>query len=436
MNKSKAMKNLLAELSAKQAEAQALINKEDATAEEIQAKTAEVKAIQAKIKSQEALDEGKKFDENGEEIIDRTPVNTPIYAEPKADDKGPFKCFGEQLKAIVNSSKVGAPIDERLLKVQNASGASEGVPSDGGFLVQQDFSSEIIKNIYETGILASRCRKIPISANSNSVKMNGIDETSRANGSRWGGVQAYWADEAATVTAAKPKFRKIELTLNKLMALYYATDELLADAPAMESILSQAFAEELAFKTDDAIFRGQGAGQPLGILKSGALVTVAKEGGQAADTVLYDNIVKMWSRLLAQSRANAVWFINQEVEPQLHQMYMAVGVGGVPVYLPANGVAGTPYGTLFGRPVIPIEQASALGDVGDIVLADMSKYLIADKGGVQTASSMHVKFEYDEMAFRVTYRIDGQPLLNKPITPYKAGAGNTLSSFVALADRA
>lgn len=429
---SKAMKNLLANLKAKQAEAQALINKDDATAEEIQAKSEEIKAIQAKIKAQEALDEGKKFDDNGEEIIDKTPVNEPIHAQPK-DHKQPFKNFGEQLMAVVQSSKQGAPIDERLLKVQNASGASEGVPSDGGFLVQQDFSSELIKNIHQTSILAPKCRKAVISANANSLRLNGVDESSRANGARWGGVQAYWADEAATVTGSKPKFRKIELTLNKLMALYYATDELLADAPAMESILSQAFAEELAFKTDDAIFRGSGAGQPLGILESGALVSVAKEANQANDTIVYENVVKMWNRLIASSRANSVWFINQEVEPQLHSMYLAIGTGGVPVYMPPSGISGQPYGTLFGRPVIPVEQASALGDKGDIMLVDMNQYLLADKGGVQTASSMHVKFEYDEMAFRVTYRVDGQPLLNKPITPYKGT--NTISSFVTLAAR-
>ena len=432
--KSKAMKNLLANLATAQADAQALMNKEGATAAEITAKTEEIKAIKAKIAAQEALDEGKEFDDRGEEVIDNTPVNTPLHAEPK-NHKGPFNSFGEQLLAVMASSKQGAQVDNRLLAVQNASGANESTPSEGGFLVQQDFSSELIKNVFETGQLAKLCRKVNISANSNSIKFNGIDESNRGNGTRWGGVQGYWADEAATVTGSKPKFRKMELTLNKLMALYYATDELLQDASAMNSVLTQAFTDELGFLLDDSIFRGDGAGKPLGILNSGCLVTQAKEGGQANDTVIYDNIVNMWSRLLAPSRANAVWLINQEIEPQLYSMYLAVGTGGVPVYMPANGLSGSPYATLFGKPVIPIEQASALGDVGDIVLADMSKYLLADKGGMNFASSMHVKFEYDEMAFRVTYRVDGQPLLDKVITPYKGTSGRTLSTFVALAAR-
>jgi HK97 family phage major capsid protein len=141
----------------------------------------------------------------------------------------------------------------------------------------------------------------------------------------------------------------------------------------------------------------------------------------------------MWSQMLAPSRANAVWLINQACEPQLYSMALSAGTGAVPVYMPAGGISGSPYSTLFGKPVIPVEQASALGDVGDIMLADMSKYLIAEKAGIQMASSMHVKFIYDEMAFRVTYRVDGQPIMNKAITPFKGA--NDLSCFVALAAR-
>jgi HK97 family phage major capsid protein len=434
MFKSKAMNKLLADLAAKQKEAQALNAKPDATVDEVNNKMAEIKAIKAKIEAQKELDEGKEFDANGDEVLDTKPVNTPIPAQPK-DHKGPFNSFGDQLLAVMKSSKPGSPIDNRLLAVQNASGLNESSPSEGGFLVQKDFSEEIARNVFETGVLIPRCKKAIISANSNGMKINGIDENSRANGSRWGGVQAYWADEAATVTASKPKFRQIELSLNKLFALYYATEEMLQDAAALSSICSQAFTEEIQFKTDDAIISGTGAGQPLGILKSGALVTQAKEAGQANDTVIYENVSNMWSRMFAKSRQNSVWLINQELEPQLESMYLAIGTGGIPVYMPANGISGSPYATLKSRPVIPIEQCSAIGDVGDIILADFGQYLLADKNGMQMASSMHILFLYDEMAFRITYRVDGQPMRSSPITPYKGTADRTLSSFITLAAR-
>lgn len=362
-----------------------------------------------------------------------TPVNGPAYTKPAIVDK-PFANLGEQMMAVIKAGQPGGEIDPRLLKINAAAtGASEGVPADGGFLVQTDFSSELLRDVYETGILAPKCRKIGISANANSIKINGINESSRADGSRWGGVQGYWAAEAAQVTGTKPKFGQINLNLHKLMALYYATDELLQDVSAMDSILSQAFAEEIKFKLDDSIIRGDGAGKPLGILSAGCLVTVAKEAAQPADSVVAENVMKMWSRMIASSRANAVWLINQEIEPELFTMGIAVGAAGIPVYMPANGVSGQPYGTLFGRPVLPIEHCSALGDVGDIILADFSQYLLADKGAMQTASSIHVQFLTDETAFRVTYRVDGQPARASVITPFKGT--NTLSSFVTLAAR-
>jgi HK97 family phage major capsid protein len=226
----------------------------------------------------------------------------------------------------------------------------------------------------------------------------------------------------------------MELKLKKLTGLVFATDELVQDAQALGSIINQAFPDEFAFMLDNAIFEGDGAGKPLGIMNSGALISVAKESGQEADTILFENIVKMYSRMWARSRANAVWLINQDIEPQLFTMSLAVGTGGVPVYMPANGAAGQPFATLFGRPVIPIEHASTLGDKGDIVLADLSQYLMIDKGGIQTASSIHVKFQEDEQAFRFVWRTDGQPIWDKALTPFKGS--NSQSPFVTLDARA
>ena len=219
-----------------------------------------------------------------------------------------------------------------------------------------------------------------------------------------------------------------ELSLKKLTGLCYATDELLQDAAALEAVIRQAFAEEFGFKIDDAILSGSGEGEPLGILNSGAIVTVAKEASQT-DTITVENLIKMWNRLWSRSRANAVWYINQELEPYLYTLK----IGDKPVYIPAGGLSEKPYGTLFGRPVVPIEQCSAAGEVGDIILADIGQYLLIDKGGIKSASSIHVRFLYDENVFRFIYRVDGKPIWTKPLTPYKGSA--TVSPFVTLAKR-
>jgi len=352
-----------------------------------------------------------------------------------------FKTWGEQLQAVVRAAS--GQFDPRLTRVNGdgaimaATGMSEGIPSDGGFLVQTDFSTELLRRTYDSGLVAGRCRRIPISGNSNGLKINGINETSRADGSRWGGIVAYWKAEAAAKTASAPKFRQIELNLKKLIGLCYATDELLQDASALGAIISDAFAEEFAFKIDDAIIEGTGAGQPLGILNSGAVVNQAAEGGQLARTVVMQNIINMWSRLDPRSKANCVWFINTNVTPELYTMGLVVGAGGGPVFMPPGGLADAPYARLFNRPVIEIEQCSTLGTAGDIILADMSQYLLIDKGGIEGASSIHLKFNYDETVFRFVYRVDGQPTWAAPVTPFKdAATTRTISPFVTLATRA
>jgi HK97 family phage major capsid protein len=365
---------------------------------------------------------------------ERTPIKpSGVQLNTDAQEKRDrFVSLGEQLMAIRNACIPGGTTDPRLAN-RAASGLSEGVPSDGGFLVQTDFASGILKNMWETGAITSRLKKLSLSGGANGMKLNGLDETSRADGSRAGGIQSYWVAEAAEKTASKPKFRQITLELNKLIGLCYATDELLQDAAALEAVITQGFRDEFDYKITDAVINGSGAGQPLGILNAGCVVSVGAEAGQAAATLVYENIVKMWARLIASSRPNAVWCINQDVEPQLHTMSLSVGTGGVPVYLPAGGASASPYGTLYGRPVLPIEQCQTLGTTGDIYLADFSQYVAIDKGGMQQASSIHVRFVYDESCFRFVYRFDGQPVLASAITP--ANGTNTLSHFVKLDSR-
>ena len=158
------------------------------------------------------------------------------------------------------------------------------------------------------------------------------------------------------------------------------------------------------------------------------------ETGQAAATVVSENLIKMWARMWAPSRRNAVWLINQDVEPQLMQLSLPVSTGGQLVYMPPGGLSASPYGSIFGRPVLPVEYCQTLGTTGDVILADLSEYYAIEKGGVEAASSIHVRFVYDETVFRFVYRFDGQPSWASALTPFKGT--NTLSPFVVLAARA
>ncbi len=379
----------------------------------------EIDDLEGRIEKLEKVDERNKKKVNAK--------NVDVH---NSEEDKEFKGLGDFLQAVAKAG-MGRGIDPRLAgNEKRASGLNEAIPSEGGFLVGKDYVDGLLKKTYETSVIAGRCTKIGVGSNKNGIKMKTIDENSRANGSRWGGIRAYWENEASSPTSSKPKFGRFELNLEKLMGLCYATDELLDDATTLGQIIQRGFAEEFGFKLDDAIINGDGAGKPLGILNSDALVSVGEETSQDADTIVAHNIVNMWAQMWARSRKSAIWAINQDVEPQLFTMTLEGGTSSTPIYMPAGGLSASPYGTLMGRPVVPIEQASTLGDQGDIMLIDPKQYMLIDKGGIQSAVSVHVRFIYAENTFRFIYRVNGQPMWDDALTPYKGA--NDLSPFVTL----
>jgi HK97 family phage major capsid protein len=427
------IKQLYDEAKTAHAKAQALLAEFEGKAMPAEKQT-ELDAVLGEVEAKMA--DAKRLERLGaaDEFLNK-PEGVPagLFGAPGAKTaKGPFKSMGEQLGAIM-ALATGKARDERLFEVK-ALGLNEEIGSEGGWLLQPSFAQELWQRTYEVGAFASRCRKFPIPAGSNTLTINAIDETSRVTGSRLGGVQSYWIAPGATITPTKPKFRQIDLRLKKLASLYYATDEELSDVATLEATCGEFMTADMAWMLDEGIFTGSGAGMPLGVMNSQALVTIAKEAGQVALSVVAENVTKMWARCYGRSRANAVWFINQDVEPQLDLMAYTIGLGGVPAYMPPGGIADAPYGRLKGRPVIPVENCATVGTLGDILLADLSQYFLADKGGIQAASSIHVQFLTDESAFRFIYRLDGQPAWNAALTPAKGT--NSLSPFVALAARA
>ena len=349
----------------------------------------------------------------------------------------PFASFAEQVGAIQLAAVKPHLADRRLFELNAAAAGMGGnIASDGGFAIQQDLVSTLLEPIYDTGAILSRVRRIPIGEGKNGVKFWAIDETSRVTGSRFGGIQMYWGDEGDTATATKPKFRGVELALKKLIGLAYQTDELLEDLPAMASILEQAFRQELEFMLEDSVVNGDGIGKPQGVQNSSALVTQAIEGTQTianTATFITANLAKMKSRMPARLFADAVWLMNPDLEPKLITATLGGTSAAFPVYMPPGGLSGSPYGTVLGRPVIFNEYCAAEGTPGDILLVNLGEYAMADKNGIKTATSMHVRFLTDEQAFRITYRTDGQPLWKTAVTPAKGA--NTRSPFVALATR-
>lgn len=342
-----------------------------------------------------------------------------------------FRAMGEFVNAVRMASMRGGDIDTRLKNAAASTYANEASGADGGFAVPPDFRSEIMTKMLAQDSLLSRTQNMPTSSNSITVP---VDETTPWQST--GGIQAYWTGEASTYTQSKPTLREITMKMNKLTALVPVTSELLEDGPALGSYVASKAPEKMSFRVSDAIVRGSGVGQPLGFLNSPALVTQAKENAQTADTINATNILKMYSRMPSSYRPNAVWLIHPDAEPQLPLMT----VGTTPIYMPPGGLSGSMYGTLLGRPVLPHQVCETVGDLGDIMLVDLTQYLTAIKtgggyggDGIRSETSIHLWFDQDITAFKFTMRIAGMPWWNAAVD--MRDGTNTQSPYVVLEAR-
>lgn len=357
------------------------------------------------------------------------------------DEKGGFKSISHFATHVAKADKSGGrnmtdELTRWLNKAASATSLVEGEDQYGGYLIPPEFRNELMMAVEQMNEILPRCTSVPMRSTMIKIPyVNGFDESGALV---YGGIQWKWLDELATKVETRPKFGRITLELKKIAGLAYASDEILEDSPmSMENILRNGFRDGLNFALNNVFIRGTGAGQPLGILNAPCLVSVAKETGQTADTIMFENIVKMYARI--HDTSNAIWIANQNTLPQLAAMSLAVGTGGAPVWLPAGGISGSPYDTLMGKPLIWSKHCSTLGDVGDIVLADWSQYLVGQKAGQgadgKYDTSIHLKFDADQTCFRFVFRIDGQPWWPSALTPPQA-TNDTLSPFVVLAERA
>jgi HK97 family phage major capsid protein len=361
------------------------------------------------------------------------PANARISVSDnrELDNTRGFASFGDFARSVrAASQSFGRATDERLLigAAAPTTFGNEAGGADGGFLVPPQFANDIFTLSLQEDALLPMTDNTPINGN---AMVFPKDETTP-----WGtdGIRAYWQAEASVATQTKPKLGVSAYRLHKLMALVPVTDELLEDTSALAAYLPQKTAASIRWKTDEAILFGTGAGQPMGLLNSQALVVVPKDSGQATATLSPTNIINMVARLPAGSYGRSFWLINPDVLPALDTMTL----GNYPIYMPVGGgdrsLGASPYGMLKGRPVIVSEHASAFSSQSDVSLLDLSYYrAVTGRGGVQTATSMHLYFDADATAFRTTFRVDGGPKIENAITPPKST--NKRSPFVTLASR-
>ena len=424
----KKLAELKKKLAALKAEGLGLLNKADSLADGLTAEDqVRLDAIQAEVaETQRAITQAEEMQEQRrslEAIVSSPALSTTVH---DTDPKKTFGFKGISEFAIAVRNATGGPriVDPRLMMGAPSNVHQGGAASGEGFDVPPQYRDQIFEVMIQQDEFGPLVDEEPTEARE--VKMN-ADETTP-----WGssGVQANWRSEGTQMTASKLVTDPRNVPLHELYAFVLATEELLADSPRLNSRLTRKAGAALAWKKNEALMFGTGAGQPLGWMNSGALVTVAAESGQTATTINVANVTKMFSRLLRVPGDRPIWVGNPDIIPQLMQMV----VGQEPVFMPPSGLYDAPGGILMGLPVMLTEHAQTLGVKGDLQLLSPKGYYCARRdGGPQFASSMHLYFDYAIDAFRWSTRFGGQPYLSAPVTPAKGST--TKSHFVTLAAR-
>lgn len=416
----------------------------DEETDEIEANADEIVKLNKKIKALKLLAPQGRGRVTPPEARGNEPNNgqrRTVPAEPRqnAQNMG-FRSFGAFAQTVQNHYRGNVNDDVTRLRNAATTFGNEGVGADGGFLIPPSFSANIWQKVTGQDSLLARCTPLNTDGNSLTIPK---DETTPWDTTK--GVQVYWEGEGAQIPQSKGVFEMGQLRLSKLTALVPVSEEMMQDASGLESWLNAKAPQKMTSKINTAIVAGTGAGQPLGMIPGysavgASVVQVSKETSQPAGTLWFANINKMWGRMYAGWRGNAVWLINQDVEPQLEGMaFVGNGItptaaSSTPVYLPPGGLNDAPYGRLKGRPVVPIEACSALGSLGDIILCDLSQYWALTKaGGIQSDTSIHLYFDQALTAFRFIFRVNGQPAWSSPIA--RQNGSNTLSWAVALQAR-
>jgi len=302
-----------------------------------------------------------------------------------ASEDGKWKSKGEFFQKVFEAGN-GFGIDSRLMHTRNL---GENFGDTGGFLVPEEFRPDLMQIPLEQSVIRPRAFTMPMG--SNVLRIPSIKDTSHAS-NLFGGVSASWGSEGEDISSStnQPAFGQVVLDAKKLTGYTVISNELVQDsAIAIETLLTRLFGQAISYFEDVAFISGTGAGQPQGILNSECLISVAKETGQAATTIVKENLDKMYSRMLPSSLGNSVWLAHNDTFPQLASLSQAVGTGGGPVWV--SNVAGGPPNSIYGRPIIFTEKCKTLGTVGDLMLVDLSYYLIGDRQALTTSASPHVR---------------------------------------------
>lgn len=298
----------------------------------------------------------------------------------------------------------------------------------GGFSIAPTRLPGILEVGFEGDPTAGRTTSIPMASPTVEIQAR-VDKDHST--SVTGGFTVSRRAETAAAAASRGQMEMVTLKAASLFGLAYATEELLADSPiSFVALIASGFQTQFAAHMLNEKLRGLGGNEYQGIINAGCAVSQAAEGGQAVDSIVALNVIKMAARCWGFGQS--IWVANHDTRPQLMTMFVATGADHGQLIYNISDREGFP-DMLMGRPIFYTEFASKLGDVGDIVLWNPTQYLEGLYQPLQSAESVHVRFVNHERAIKFWLRNAGAPWWRSALTPAKSAA--TLSPIVTLAAR-
>jgi HK97 family phage major capsid protein len=302
--------------------------------------------------------------------------------------------------------------------------------SHGGFAVPTSMAPGLLQVGFEGDPTVGRTTNLPMSTPQVDMLAR-VDKDHTTSVS--GGFTVARRAETVAATASRAEFEKVSLKAASLFGMAYATEEILADSPiSFAALIAAGFSTQFGGHMLNEKVNGIGGDQYKGILKTlaasslGPTISIAKEAGQVADTIVTANVTKARARCWGYGKA--IWLANHDTYPQLAGLSIGIGAAGALVY--QQSVVEDRPDMLLGRPIFYTEYAATIGDQGDIILANFAEYLEGLYQPLRSAESMHVRFANHERAFKFWLRNAGAPWWRAALTPAKSAA--TLSPFVVL----
>ncbi len=346
-----------------------------------------------------AIDRERRAEEREAELS--KPMNAPLTAKPgKSSDveKKTGRASDEYRKGMLQALRTNFRQISNVLQ--------EGVDSDGGYLVPEEYDKRLIDVLEEENIMRGLSTRITTSGEH---KIN-IAATKPA---------ASWIEEGGALSFGDATFDQVILDAYKLHVAIKVTEELLYDnAFGLENYIITQFGKALGNAEEDAFLNGDGNGKPTGLFH-------ATKGGQVAATtataekIASDELIDLVYALKRPYRKNASFILNDKT---LSQIRTLKDNNGAYIWQPSYQ-AGEP-DRLLGYAM----HTSAYAPIDAVAFGDYKYYNIGDRGTRSFAELKELFAGNGMIGYVAKERVDGKLILPEAVQILKVKKKTTSGS--------